>query len=136
MIESLVNLLSKVQTWEFIAIILLSIGSCITLLFSFIPKQKLQRVSLQFFLAGAFLWLSIILFQAGPLTISEIEKIGWIYFIFSISGLIFALYAGWMWIKKNKHVWLVCMITGIAAMVFFCFGKKLKQTVILIFLRK
>ncbi len=122
MIESLLNLLSKAQAWEFLAMILLSIGSCITLLFSFIPKEQLQQVSLRFFLAGAFLWLGIILFQIGPLTISEIKKIGLIHFIFSISGLIFALYTGWMWIKKNKHVWLACMIISISAMVLFIFG--------------
>lgn len=119
MISTLIKLLSNSLTWELIAIFLFSIGSIFTVLFSFVPKEKFQQISLRFFMAGTFLWISTILVLSCSIAISEINKIGWFHFIFSILGLFFSLYTGLMWIKKNKYVWFVCTIICISITVFF-----------------
>lgn len=121
---SFLNLLEQAQTWEFIAIILFSLGSCLTLLFSFIPKERFQKISLGFFLAGAFLWLTIIFIQSGPVALSEIKKIGWSHSIFSVCGLCIASYSSWFWVKKNKPIWFACIVLGILVMIFFALNKK------------
>jgi cytochrome bd-type quinol oxidase subunit 2 len=125
MTEIFVKVLNKTQTWEFIAISLLSIGSFLTLGYSFFPREKLQRISLFFFLAGALSWISIILYQIVPLANREINQIGYLNFLVSLGGLCVALGSAWMWIKRDRYLWFISMAIGIFTMLIFDIFKKL-----------
>lgn len=125
MTEIFVKVLNKAQTWEFVAISLLSIGSLLTLGCSFVPREKLQRASLFFFLAGALLWIGIILYQIVPLATREINQIGCLSFLVSLGGFGIALGSAWMWIKRDRHLWFVSMAIGIFTMLVFDIFKKL-----------
>lgn len=125
MAEIFVKVLDKAQSWEFVAISLFSIGSFLTLGYSFFPREKLQRASLFLFLAGALLWVGIILYQIVPLAIREINQIGCLSFLISVGGLSVALSSAWMWIKRDKHLWFISMAIGIFTMLIFDTLKKL-----------
>lgn len=125
MTEIFVKVLNKAQTWEFMAISLLSIGSLLTLGCSFFPKEKIQRISLFFFLAGALLWIGIILYQIVPLATREINQIGCLSFLVALGGLCIALGSAWMWIKRDRYLWFVSMVIGIFTMLIFDIIKKL-----------
>lgn len=119
MADTLLQLFNKAQTWEFIPISLLSLGSFLTLTYSFSSKEALQKTSLYLFVSGSLLWIATILFQCYPLAVTEINKIGHFRFVTSAIGLCFALYSAWMWIKKNKNIWFVLMVVCIFIVVVF-----------------
>ena|SRR5689334_6708526 len=117
------SLLIKSLTWEFIAITLFCAGTGLAIIYGFILKNKIQQISLVLFLSGAFLWFATILVQSVFLAIIEIKKIGWLHFLISIFGFFFALYAAWVWIKKNKKTAIIGILFGIFIMVFFATEK-------------
>lgn len=125
MTEIFVKVLNKAQMWEFVAISLLSIGSVLTLVCSFFPREKLQRSSLFFFLVGSLLWIGVILYQIVPLATREINQIGCLSFLVSLSGLCVALSSAWMWIKRDRHLWFAFMVIGIFTMLIFDILKKI-----------
>ncbi len=118
-VSRLWSVANQADTWDFIAIAFLCIGTLFTLIDSFFSSKSFRRHSLYFFLVGALLWISSILIQSGALALLEVQKIGWIRFMLFIFSLLLAIYAAWVWIKKNKQMGLVGMLIGIATMIFF-----------------
>lgn len=115
-------LMHEAQTWDFIAVAFFCIGIIFALIDSFLTKEKYRGSSLRFFLIGAILWITAILVQSSPLALTEIQRIGLMYSLLSIFGLLLALYGAWTWVKKNKQLGLIGTIIGISAMIFFVWG--------------